>query len=196
LVEGEDYGLHKLIYGNARVLWRTERLLASAARIIFPGAYRDWIDQVYGEAPWEQEPDEIYGAYRAWRQDQDEKEITAIQRTTMTMVQFRDEDERATSLTRDEEMGLTVLPIQSDGRLLDGQVLDQLDERTLSETLNVNAVPAPASWKRRLADLGRDEEGRVLMVMTGEGHGSWVSEGGKFQYSEDFGLERIDGRAD
>ena len=35
-VEGEDYGLHKLIYGNTRVLWRTERLLAGADMIVFP----------------------------------------------------------------------------------------------------------------------------------------------------------------
>lgn len=195
-VEGEDYGLHKLIYGNTRVLWRTEGLLTNASRIIFPEAYRDWLEQVYAEQPWDDEPDETYGAYRAWRQDQDEKEDRAIRLTTMTVSQFRDEDGVATSLTRDDEMSLTALPIQPDGRLLDGQVLDRLDERALPEVLNLNAVPVPASWKRRLVDLGRDEEGRVLMVMTGEGPGSWVSEGGKFQYSEDFGLERIDGQAD
>lgn len=51
-VEGEDYGLHKLIYCNTRVLWRTERLLAGAVTIVFPEAYRDWIEQVYPSAQW------------------------------------------------------------------------------------------------------------------------------------------------
>lgn len=195
-VEGEDYGLHKLIYGNTRVLWRTEQLLANASRIIFPEAYRNWIEPVYHREDWPNEPEVIALEFDAFSTLQRSREADALRLTTITVKDFRDEGAIATSLTRDDEMSLTVLPIQPDGRLLDGQVLDQLDERTLPEVLNLNSLPVPASWKRRLANLGRDEEGRVLMVMTGEGHGSWVSEGGKFQYSEDFGLERIDGRAD
>ncbi|MBI3371761.1 MAG: CRISPR-associated helicase/endonuclease Cas3 [Betaproteobacteria bacterium] len=189
-VEGEDYALHKLIYGNTRVLWRTERLLACAARIAFPAVYRDWIEQVYAEPPWDDEPDETYGAFRAWRQDQEEKEARAIQLTTMTVSQFRDEDSIATSLTRDDEMSLTVLLIQPDGRLLDGESLDELDGRKLAETLSVNAVPAPASWKKRLAGCERDDDGRVCLEMTPEAQGGWTNQEMKLRYSEDYGLER------
>jgi len=190
-VEGDDYGLHKLIYGNTRVLWRTEVLLANAAQIIFPEAYRRWIEQVYAEHPWDDEPDQTYGAYRAWRQDQDEKEARAIRLTTMSVSQFRDEDGIATSLTRDDEMSLTVLPIQSDGRLLDGQMLDRLDERALAELLNLNAVPAPASWQKRLSGCKRDDDGRVILEMTAGTQGDWISQDMKFRYSGTFGLERV-----
>lgn len=190
-VEGEDYGLHKLIYGNTRVLWRTEWLLSRTSRISFPEAYREWIDQVYRESPWDDEPDKTYGAYRAWRQEQDEKEIRAIRLTTMTISQFRDEDSIATSLTRDDEMSLTVLPIQPDGRLLDGQMVDRFDERALAEVLNLNAVPAPASWKKQLSGCKRDDDGRVLLEMTADAQGDWISQEMKLRYSRAFGLERV-----
>jgi CRISPR-associated endonuclease/helicase Cas3 len=194
-VEGEDYGLHKLIYGNTRVLWRTERLLADADMIVFPEAYRDWIERVYAEFPWGDESENIYGAYRGWKQVQEMRETDALQLTTMTVSQFRDEDDRVAALTRDGEMSLTVLLIQPDGRLLDGQVIDTLKERDLAETLNLHAVPVPASWKTRLINCRLENEGNLegyrQMEMSADGHGGWSAMGGKFRYSEDFGLERV-----
>jgi CRISPR-associated endonuclease/helicase Cas3 len=109
---------------------------------------------------------------------------------TMTVSQFRDEDSVATSLTRDDEMNLTILPIQPNGRLLDGESLDELDERTLAEVLNLNAVPAPASWEKRLARCKRDDDGRLLLEVTADAQGGWVNQEMKLHYSEDFGLER------
>ena len=109
---------------------------------------------------------------------------------TMTVSQFRDEDSIATSLTRDDEMSLTVLPIQPDGRLLDGQSLDKFDERTRAEVLNLNAVPAPAGWKKRLARCNRDDDGRVLLEVTADTQGAWMNQEMKLCYSENFGLER------
>ena len=109
----------------------------------------------------------------------------------MTISQFRDEDSIATSLTRDDEMSLTVLPVQPDGRLLDGQMVDRLDERALAEVLNLNAVPAPASWKKRLSGCKRDDDGRVLLEMTADAQGDWISQEMKLRYSRAFGLERV-----
>jgi CRISPR-associated endonuclease/helicase Cas3 len=189
-VHAADYGLHALIYGNTRVLWRTECILAASSRIVFPEAYREWIERVYAEPPWDDEPDKIYGEYRAWRQAQQEKEARALRYTSLTMKQFRDEDGVATSLTRDDEMSLTVLPIQVDGRFLDGQDPARLDERSLPEAFNLNAVPVPASWERRLAGLPLDDEGRALMVMTRDERGAWLSANGVFRYSGEFGLEK------
>lgn len=194
-VEGEDYGLHKLIYGNTRVLWRTELLLAGADMIVFPEAYRDWIERVYAEPPWDDESEDTYGAYRGWKQVQEMRETNALQLATMTVSQFRDEDDRVAALTRDGEMSLTVLPIQPDDRLLDGQVLSALNERDLAETLNLHAVPAPASWNGRLINCRLENEGILAgyrqMEMSADGHGCWSAIGGKFSYSEDFGLERV-----
>ncbi len=194
-VEGEDYGLHKLIYGNTRVLWRTERLLAGADKIVFPEAYRDWIEQVYQRDDWADEPEIIALGYDEFSVMQRTREADALRLTTMTAKAFRDEDAQVTGLTRDGEMSLTVLPIQSEGRLLDGKVLSALNERDLAETLNLHAVPAPASWKKRLLNCRLENEGILAgyrqMEMSADGHGCWAAMGGKFRYSEDFGLERV-----
>jgi CRISPR-associated endonuclease/helicase Cas3 len=189
-VEGENYGLHELIYGNARVLWRTEQLLSGATRIVFPEAYRGWIEQVYQRDDWADEPEKIALDYDKFSVMQRAREKDAHQLTTMTVSNFRDEDDRITGLTRDSEMSITVLPFQPDGRLLDGQVVGGHDERALAESLNLNAVPVPASWKKRLASCRRDEDGRVLLEMTADGDGNWVGMEEKFRYSEDFGLIR------
>lgn len=193
-VEADDYGLHKLIYGNTRVLWRTEQLLTGQAKIVFPEAYRDWIEQVYQRDDWADEPEAIALAYDVFSALQQGREADALQLTTMTVRAFRDEDSRVTGLTRDGEMNLTVLPIQPDGRLLDGQVLSALNERDLAETLNFHAIPAPASWKGRLSDCRLENEGNLAgyrqLEMTADEQGAWSAMGGKFRYSEDFGLER------
>ena len=193
-VEGEDYDLHKLIYGNTRVLWRTEQLLATADSIVFPEAYRDWIEKVYQRNDWENEPEIIALDYDTFSVMQRTREADALKLATMTVSAFRDEDDRVTGLTRDGEMSLTVLPIRPDGRLLDGQVLSALNERDLAETLNFHAIPAPASWKGRLSDCCLENEGNLAgyrqLEMTADGQGAWSAMGGKFRYSDDFGLER------
>lgn len=194
-VEGEDYGLHKLIYGNTRVLWRTERLLAGAERIVFPEAYRGWIERVYQRDGWEDEPDAVYSDYLAWKGEQGRREAEAQRLTSMTVSSFRDDDNIATALTRDGEMSLTVLPIQPDGRLLDGQILSGTNERDLAEVLNLHAIPVPASWDGRLKGCRLETEGVLAgyrqLEMTSDGQGGWSAIAGRFRYSADFGLEKI-----
>ena len=91
------------------------------------------------------------------------------------------------------------MPIQPDGRLLDGQVLNALNERDLAETLDLHAVPAPASWGKRLKDCRLENEGNLAgyrqLEMSADGQGGWSAMGGKFRYSEDFGLEEDKDRA-
>ena len=192
-VDSEDYGLHKLIYGNTRVLWRTEQLLAGTDRIIFPEAYRGWIEQVYQRKDWPDEPEIVALDYDKFSAMQRTRETDALGLTTMTAKAFRDEDARVTGLTRDGEMSLTVLPIQLNGQLLDGQVLSALNERDLAETLNLHAAPAPASWEKRLKGCRLEIEGDLAgyrqLDMSADGHGGWSAMDGKFRYTEDFGLE-------
>ncbi|MEX2490907.1 MAG: CRISPR-associated helicase/endonuclease Cas3 [Nitrospirales bacterium] len=193
-VEADDYGLHKLIYGNTRVLWRTEQLLTGQTKIEFPEAYRDWIEQVYQRDDWAEEPEAIACEYDTYSAIQRSREADAKQLTTMTVSTFRDEDNRVTGLTRDGEMSLTVLPILPGGRLLNDQIINELNERDIPETLNLHAIPAPASWKGRLSDCRLENEGNLAgyrqLEMTADGQGAWSAMGGKFRYSEDFGLER------
>jgi CRISPR-associated endonuclease/helicase Cas3 len=189
-VEADDYGLHKLIYGNTRVLWRTEQLLAGTNRIVFPKAYREWIEVAYQRDDWPDEPEAIALEFDVFSAMECQRQAEALRLTTMTVSQFRDEDTTATALTRDGEMSLAVLPIQADGRLLDGLALEGLDDRMLAEALNLNAVPVPASWEKRLAGCRRDDDGRLLLEMAADGQGGWLNQEMKFHYSEDFGLER------
>lgn len=193
-VGGDDYGAHKLIYGNTRVLWRTEQLLIGSSKIGFPEAYRDWIERVYQREDWDDEPDKIAEDFDVFNSLQISREKDAQRLSTMTVSSFRDEDDRITGLTRDGEMSLSVLPIMPDGCLLDGQSLAGLPEREQPEALNFNAVPVPASWNKHLRDCPCDKEGPLAgywqLTLNSTSLGSWSAANGKFHYSQDFGLEK------
>jgi CRISPR-associated endonuclease/helicase Cas3 len=188
-VEREDYGYHNLIYENTRVLWRTDRLLQRAGMIVFPGAYRNWIEAAYGDDFPELEPERITRDYREFTGKQLASQQEAKQMINMPRKQYSDDDDRITIKTRDGEMSLTVLPVHADGRLLDGQALVELDDRGRVEAQNMNAVPVPASWGRRLIACDRDDEGRYLLKVSQDAEGVWVGRCGedRYRYTEDFG---------
>lgn len=193
-VERDDYGVFELIYGNARVLWRTDVLLNRQDTVVFPKAYRDWIEQVYQRDDWDDEPERIACDFTKFSAEQVRREKDAQQLTSMTVSSFRDEDGRITSLTRDGEMSLTVLPLTTDGCLIDGQRIEAIPERELAEALNLNVVPAPASWAKLLRDCRMDTEGPLAgtlqLVVSEAAPGVWHSQVNHFSYSQDFGLEK------
>lgn len=191
-VEGDDYGSHKVIYGNARVLWRTERLLVQNDHIAFPQAYREWIEPVYQDEDWADEPEEVRRDYGNYEGQQFSAAQAAKQMISMRRKQYADDDVSLTVHTRDGEMSLTVLPVQADGRLLDGSRLDALDDGQCAEKLNLNAISVPHTWERALSECVRDEECRYQLVFAADSTGKWIAQTGKytFHYTEDFGLER------
>ncbi|MCC8991824.1 MAG: CRISPR-associated helicase/endonuclease Cas3 [Streptococcus sp.] len=191
-VEGDDYGSHKVIYGNARVLWRTERLLAQNDHIAFPQAYREWIEPVYQDEDWANEPEEVRRDYGNYEGQQFSAAQAAKQMISMRRKQYADDDVSLTVHTRDGEMSLTVLPVQADGRLLDGTRLDALDDGQCAEQLNLNAIPVPYTWKRALSECVQDEECRYRLVFAADSADEWIAHAGKymFRYTEEFGLER------
>ncbi len=191
-VEDDDYGSHKVIYGNARVLWRTERLLAQNDHIAFLQAYREWIEPVYQDEDWEDEPEEVRRDYGEYEGKQLAAAQAAKQMISMPRKQYADDDVSLTVHTRDGEMSLTVLPVQADGRLLDGSSLDALDDGQRAEQLNLNTIPVPHTWKRALSECPQDEECRYRLVFAGDSAGEWIAHAGKytFRYTEEFGLER------
>ncbi len=201
-VEGEDYGVLELIYGNARVLWRTDRLLAENAHggIVFPVAYRTWLESVYGEEGWPDEPPAITRNFDDWWG----KQRAAIQDaqamiSTPRLRQF-DDDPVITIKTRDGEMSLNVLPLREDGRLLDGTDLSAPDEHQQAETRELNLVPVPASWRNVLRDnaITFDENGHFPLPLRAQGVAHVVSlkEGKMLRYTTDFGLERVESPAE
>lgn len=194
-VERDDYGVFELIYGNARVLWRTDALLNRQDTLVFPEAYRDGIEQVYQRDDWDDEPERIACDFTKFSAEQVRREKDARQLTSMTVCNFRDEDGRITSLTRDGEMSLTVLPLTADGRLIDGQRIEDIPERGLPEVLNLNGIPAPASWAKLLHDCRIDSDGPLAgchqLVVAPVNEGFWQNADSKFRYSKEFGLEKI-----
>jgi CRISPR-associated endonuclease/helicase Cas3 len=195
VTEGEDYGLHALIYGDARLLWRTEQLLAANTKIVFPSAYREWIEGVYADDPWDDEPDWIIGEHLAWRDSCRSAANRARLLTSMTISELRDEDSDTTSLPRDGEMSLSLLPLRAHGVLLDGTRITNLDERDRPEALLFNTVPAPASWSDRLGDCRADDdcyEGRYFLEMIRDDEVTWTDTAHKFRYSINYGLEKTD----
>jgi CRISPR-associated endonuclease/helicase Cas3 len=194
--EGNNFGAHETIYGDARVLWRTREKLESCGNSIsFPSAYREWIEAIYAGEEWdgEIEPDSIIGRSCAFREMQKLMWYEAQQRATNGMNPFADTDQNAASLTRGKEMGLNVVPIQegqADKILFDGEKRAETNEFEWEELLNMNAVSVPAGWKNWLP---RFEEGYIYLPMSRDGNG-WIWQNGKYslKYSSDYGLEKME----
>jgi CRISPR-associated endonuclease/helicase Cas3 len=196
LPEGDDYGLHGLIYANTRVLWRTATKLLSEpdSTIGFPGAYRTWIESVYGERVdgWKDEPEAVTRGYERFKD-----EIEQIQRyKALMMVEsainpFSDTDEKVNALTRDGEMRIDVVPFCRTGKgtlLMDGSILEEQEENRQPESLSLNSVGVPQSWRPCLEES--DEE-RCWLEMEPDGEGfRGNSKGMVFRYDKDIGLER------
>ncbi|MBN8429079.1 MAG: CRISPR-associated helicase Cas3', partial [Xanthomonadales bacterium] len=194
-VERDDYGVFELIYGNARVLWRTDRLLNRSDKLTFPEAYRDGIEQVYQPEDWPDEPEKIACDFTRFSAEQVRREKDAQQLASMTVASFRDDDGRITSLTRDGEMSLSVLALTVDGCLIEGAPIKEMPEQLRAESVNLNTIPAPASWEKLLRGCAVDSEGLLAgchqLPMSRETEVSWCSRDGKFRYSAEFGLEKL-----
>lgn len=160
-----DYQLHALIYGNSRVLWRTHKLLEKAvvqkSTLSFPTIYRDWIEPVYYEDAWLDEPEEIIKSY---------EEYLKQAKASYYMAKFNmnrsfsmdDTDGNAALLTRDGEMGLNLVPyfLSAKGQrsLINGRVLDELHDGEKFEEINLNTVSVPASWGRKKSGFPQPDE--------------------------------------
>lgn len=188
--EQENYAVHELIYNDARLLWRTERLLMEHGCIDFPSAYRVWIEQVYGSQEWDDEPTPVLDSHYTWIQEKRAAKANAEQRIHDTVQQFKDDDSSTTGLTRDGEMSLSLLPTLEDGRLLDQTDWSDLDDFGRAEALMSSTVPVPCSWKSALRQYARDEDGRIRLPLRPTAEG-WASLDGYFSYSTRIGLQRV-----
>jgi CRISPR-associated endonuclease/helicase Cas3 len=193
-----DYGYTGKIYGNTRVLWRTEQRLAAAPeeKIVFPAAYREWIESVYQEESWQDEPEPITSAHGEFCDALFISRCKARQQIDSAMNPFADTDEKVATLTRDGEMGLTVIPFVDypQGRqLLDGEVIAGLDDFHRAEVLAMNSINVPARWGYWLRELTeKDDEGRYWLAMHKQEEG-YAMEGKNtiLRYRQDTGLERM-----
>lgn len=195
--EGDDFGLHGYIYQNTRVLLRTVEKLVSAPNneVVFPAAYRTWIESIYRQTPWKDESEEVSAAFESYEDKVESvKKYLAAQMLERAkgMTPFNDTDENVLAVTRDGEMNLIVVPFcntQKGRMLLDGRVFEALDEFQQLEALSLNSVGVPKSWSYYLDNL--DERRRYWLELEQEGEGyRGISKGVTFRYHKDKGLEK------
>jgi len=190
--DNDDYGLHAVIYGNTRVLWRTAQLLLKAdGKIKFPEAYRTWIELVYKEKPWPDEPEAMTKSYTKFWEDAEASRMNARRIVQEKPGEFTDTDDHVALLTRDGEMNLNLLPVQETQQgqcLLDGRLLNSLGDEERDEAFNLNTVSVPNTWHGWLEGLPSDN-GLILLPMTPNA-AEWEAklDRCRLSYSEDLGL--------
>lgn len=189
-----DYGNHGFVYQNHRALWRTQQKLQEGSFITFPKAYRDWIEEVYHEEAWENEPLSIQESYEKFSLEQEGRRYAALLNASVDAVPFQDTDSNISALTRDSEMSLNVIPVVArNGQrcFLEGKPLDSIEEWQLWEALNQNMVGVPASWRKNDVLPKSEKDGLIYLEMEPQ-EDSWVAERGKYRliYTIQRGLER------
>jgi CRISPR-associated endonuclease/helicase Cas3 len=198
---GLDYHWHSLIYGNSRVLWRTQQLLEkardrSSGKIMFPKVYRQWIEPVYQEDAWPEEPESVLKSYEEFI-NQREASRYAAKLNIRRKVNLADSDGNVSALTRDGEMGLDVIPVYNDSQgrqcLLDRRDIYALSDEERFEALNLNSVSVPASWGRndRLPEADQNGYNKLEMSAVGD---AYTCEYGpyRYRYHPNIGLQRIE----
>lgn len=207
--EDEDYGVHALLYGaredrktlpNRRILWRTRRMVEATPRAAFPQVYRAWIERVYQEEAWSEEPADIQAEYELFRQAQDGKYYTAKFFANQAQ-SFPDDDEPVAAMTRDGEMNLVVFPCtQRDGKryFLGGdKAFKEWEKWAWQEAIHLNGVSVPASWQKYLpalsADPHNDKIQRLFLPMRPVTDEKWRADTEKcrFEYDQRGGLQRL-----
>jgi len=199
----EDYELHELIYGNSRVLWRTQQCLQKAeqeteSQVSFPAAYRDWIEQVYNEEAWPNEPEWVLKSFEAHEEDCWVSQMTAKRLISSNMNELSDNDSNVSALTRDGDMSLNVTPFYTDAQgeryLLNDKPINKLDESECSEAINLNSVAVPKNWGKHGRLPEADKDGFIWLFMQATTDGHFVAQQGNYTYfyHANTGLTRMD----
>jgi CRISPR-associated endonuclease/helicase Cas3 len=198
----DDYELHELIYGNSRVLWRTQQCLQQAeqeteARVSFPAAYRDWIEAVYSEETWPDEPERVLKSYQQFSLDSESSRYAALVNIRRNPA-LDDNDVNVAALTRDGEMNLNLIlcyiNTQGERCLLNGDMIDKLDESDRLEAINLNSVTVPKNWGNHGRLPEADKEGFIWLLMQPTEEGHFVAQQGDYiyLYQASTGLNRMD----
>lgn len=195
LPDQDNYALHSKIYGNVRVLWRTQQHIEAlnVQPLYFPDAYRAWLDVIYS-ADEADEPEWVTAAMDEYELQELGKRSKARQMLGWAdRTPLNDSDEKIYAVTRDGEMSLSVVPYLQTGQgkqLLDGRIVEQLGEYTQREALALNRVNVPDSW-RKILDDPLDEQG--LLWLKGQVvDGMWQHErkGISLVYTKESGMTK------
>ncbi|CCJ87635.1 CRISPR-associated helicase/endonuclease Cas3 [Cronobacter dublinensis] len=196
LPEKEDDDQHRKIYGNAQVLWRTQKYFENLnGPLVFPEAYRSWIEPIYAQEPEEYQPEWLRIAMENFEKEEDCKRMIARQMLGWAEENaLGDDDNNIRAVTRDGEMSISLVPyvlVPAGKQLLDGRIFERLPEYEQSEAVALNRVNVPASWKKTF-NFELNENGEVWLA--GEKrHNEWFYSNGKrnLLYSERKGMMSI-----
>lgn len=187
------YGLHNLIYKDTRVLWRTQCLLEQNNTILFPEAYRNWIERVYAKDRWENEPESLTKLHAEY-----ETEEWASKWISKSLTQadtyFLDSEGNANALTREGKMNLSVVLVLEDRGVkcfLDGTPVPKPKDRFNRELLSQNSLGVPDNdfWRTIIPNI-QDGLRYLCMLKTDEGW-RFDYDRGYLLYTKDRGLQRI-----
>ncbi|EMA4768989.1 CRISPR-associated helicase/endonuclease Cas3 [Cronobacter sakazakii] len=192
LPEKEDDDQHRKIYSNAQVVWRTQKHLEDLhGPLVFPEAYRNWIEPVYAPEPEENQPQWLRIAMEKFEQEEDCKRMIARRMLDWAEASaLGDDDNNIRAVTRDGEMSISLvpyIPVPAGKQLLDGRIFERMGEYEQSEAVALNRVNVPASWKRTF-NFELNDNGEVWLagVPTNEG----VQIDLTLLYSKERGMER------
>lgn len=187
--EGDDFGLHAVVYDTPKWLWRTRDLVERESDAVFPSVNRKWLREAYSDEQWTHEPPELEAAHEKYEIDQFTKRskarsLLSAERDGVTA--FADTEGNAGLMTRDGQMSLKVLPVLAGAtrRTLEGEEFPTNDFE-LDELIDRNTVAVPYSWKKFLP---KPEEDIYLLEMQPRTDGSWATTDGRFVYDAVFGL--------
>lgn len=190
---GGRYGFAQgKVYCEA-ILWRTEALLARHPVIEFPAAYRPFIDQVYDEAPWPEEPESITKALGEHLGEAMAQRTLALRLAKDAINPFDDDEDKIRAFTRSGEQGPQVLLATADGKaplFRADAPLAGLVEWDMREVLDLECVGVPDSWRDVLPVA---ENNRIILPMRETTPGCYVAQTAKarFFYDRDFGLRQV-----
>jgi CRISPR-associated endonuclease/helicase Cas3 len=168
------------------------------AKVVFPEAYRNWIEAVYSEEPWPDEPEWVLKSYEAYEKDRYASQMTARQLISSSMNELSDNDGNVAALTRDGEMSLNLIPFHNNAQgercLLNGEIIDKLDESDRLEAINLNSVGVPKNWGNHGRLPEADKEGFIWLPMQPTKEGHFVAQQGDYiyLYQASTGLNRMD----
>ena len=119
------------VYGNLRAMYRTQCYLHKYedAYLEFPFTYRDALEWVYYDLPYENESEELSNLAKAYENGQEGSFYAAILASNQASAPLSDVDPRAALLTREGEMSQQVVLFKEVGKLLHGGSYDQRSDR-------------------------------------------------------------------
>jgi CRISPR-associated endonuclease/helicase Cas3 len=165
----DGYGIIGKIYSHTRVMWRTQKAIESLGEqpLVFPDAYRSWIEPIYSEDVTVPEPDWVSQGMEKFENDDFTKRIKARQmRQWAENISLYDSEVNERAVTRDGAMSIPLVPFvqtKAGKQLLDGRIYEQLGEYQQQEALALNQVNVPDSWKGKIKVLP-DAQGRYWLA--------------------------------